>query len=54
METKAFGPNIEIKREISRNRIVEGDELRILLKIRNKSDQTSNILELQDFLPPDL
>lgn len=51
MDMKAMGPDIKVSRHLSRNRIVEGDEVEIKFVVKNTSSRATNILEFQDMMP---
>ena len=53
IEVKPLGPVLTVERDLSRLRIIEGDDIDISLKIHNISKYQTHIIELEDHLFPE-
>ncbi|MHA2362874.1 MAG: DUF58 domain-containing protein [Candidatus Hodarchaeales archaeon] len=49
-DVKAIGTVIKVSRELSRLRVVEGDEIEIFFHVKNKSNFSTHTIELQDLI----
>ncbi|OLS25300.1 MAG: hypothetical protein HeimC3_15140 [Candidatus Heimdallarchaeota archaeon LC_3] len=54
LDKEPIGQFISAERTLSRSRVVEGDELEIIIKVTNNSDQASHAIELSDPVLPEV